>query len=164
MLLLLLFRLPVMSDSLWFHGLQHTRPPSPRVCPSSCSLQRWCCPAIFSSDALFSFCCRSFPASETFSMSHLFATDDQNTGASASVLPVNIQGWFPLRLTGLIFLQSRGLSGVFSSSTVERHQLLAFCLVYSPALTTLCDHWKDHSLNYMDLCWQTNVSASQHTV
>ena len=93
------------------------------VCPSSCSLQRWCRPAILSSDTLFS-CSRSFPASRTFPMSHLFASGDQNTGASASasVLPVNIQSLSPLRLTCLISLLSKGLPGVFSSTTVWRHQ------------------------------------------
>ena len=118
----------VMSDSLSSHGLQHARPlcssPSPRVCPSSYSLHRWCHPAISSSDALFSFCPQSFPASGTFSVDYLFSSDDQNTGASdsASLLPVNIQGWSPLRLTGLISLLSKGLSAVFSSTTVQRHQ------------------------------------------
>ena len=116
---LLLFSRPIMSDTLWPHGLQHTRPPCPSpshgVCPSSCSLPQWCHPAISSSVALFSFCPQSFPASGTMS-----ATHDQNTGASASpsVLPVNIPGWSPLRLTGLIFLLSKGLSGVFSNTTV----------------------------------------------
>ena len=106
----LLFSHPVMSDSLWPSGLQHARPPcaspSPEVCPSSCPLHWWCHPAISSSDALFSFCPQSFPASGTFPMSQLFMPDDQNTGvsASASVLPRSIQGWFPLRLTGLISL------------------------------------------------------------
>ena len=116
-----------MSDSLWPHGLQLTRPPCPspppRVCPSSCSLHQWCHPATLSSDALFSFCPQSFPASGTFLISYLFASDTQNTGASASasVIPVNIQGWSPLRLTGLIILLSKGLSGAFSSTTVRRH-------------------------------------------
>ena len=77
---------------------------------------------------------QSFPASGTFPISHLFTSDDQNTGASASVLPVNIQSWSPLRLTGLIFLLSKGLSGVFSSTTVQRHKFVAFRLLYSPAL------------------------------
>ena len=105
--LLLLFNSPVVSNSLQPHGLQHTRPPcpspSPGVCPSSCSLHQWCCPAISSCEALFSFCPQPFPASGTFPMSHLFTSDDQTTGASASasILPVNIQGWSPLRLTGL---------------------------------------------------------------
>ena len=93
-------------------------------------------------------------------MSWLFPSHGQRIGASASVLPMNIQGWFPLRLTGLISLLSKGLSGVFSSTTVQRHQFfLAFCLLYSPALTIVCDHWEDHSLDCMDLCPQSNVSA-----
>ena len=92
--------------------------PSPRVCPSSCSLHRWCHPAISSSEACFSFCPQSFSASGTFP-----TLDDQNTGASVSlsVLPVNIQGWSPLRLTGLISLLSKGLSEVFGT-TIQRHQ------------------------------------------
>ena len=96
-----------------------------RVRPSSCSLHSWCHPAISSSDALFSFCPQSFPASGTFPMSRLFTSDEQNTGvsASASVLPTSIQDWFSLRFTSLIFLLSKGLSAVFSSTTTQRHQL-----------------------------------------
>ena len=122
--MLLLFSHRGVSDSLWPHGWQHARPPcpspSPEVCPSSYPLCQWCHPAISSSDALFSFCPQSFPASGTFPMSHLFTSDDQNTGfwASVSVLPVSIQGWFPLRLTSLISWLSTGLPGVFSSTTV----------------------------------------------
>ena len=125
---LLLFSHPVVFNSLRPQGPQHARPPcpssSPEVCPSSCPLHRWCHPASHSltpsSSAL-----NLFPASGTFLMSQLFASVDQNTGASASalVLPKCIQGWFPLRLTGLISLLSKGLSGVFSSTTVRRHQL-----------------------------------------
>ena len=117
-----------MSDSLQPHELQHARLPcrssSPRVCPSSCPLHRWCHLAISSSDASFSFCPQSFPASGTFPISQLFISGDQNTGASAltSILPTSIQSWFPLRLTGLISFLSKGLSGVFSSSTVWMHQ------------------------------------------
>ena len=125
MLMLLLFSHPVLFNSLRPHGLQHVRPPcpssSPDVCPSSCPLHQWCHPAISSSNTLFSFCPLSFPASGTFPISQLFTSDDQNTGASALVLPKSIQGWFPLRMTGLILL-SKGLSGVFSSTTVWRHQ------------------------------------------
>ena len=127
---LLLLSCPVVSNSLLPHGLQHTRPPcpsaSPRVYPSSCSLDRWCCPAISSSDAFLSSGPQFFPESGTFLMSRLFTSDDQNTGASisASVLLVNIQGWSPLRLTGVISLLSKGLSGVFSSTTLRRHQFL----------------------------------------
>ena len=126
--LLLLFSHPFMSDSLWHHGLQQARPPCPslfpEVCSNSCPLHRWCHPAISSSDALFSFCPQFSPASGTFLVSRLFASGDQNTGASASasVLPMSIQGWFPVRLTGLISLKSKGLSGVFSSITVQMHQ------------------------------------------
>ena len=112
--------------TLQFHGLQHTRPLcpslSPEVFPSSCPLHQWCHPAIASSDALFSLCPQSFPALGTFPMSQMFASDDQNTGASASALPRSIQYWFPLRLTRFIPLISKGLSGVFSSTTVWRHQ------------------------------------------
>ena len=126
--ILLLLSRPVMSDSLQPHGLQHARPPClasyPGVCPNSGSSHHWCRLAISSSDALFSFCPQSFPASRNFPVSHLFASDDQNTGASASasVLPVSVQGWSPLRLTGLISLLPKGLSGVFSSTTGWRHQ------------------------------------------
>ena len=93
-----------------------------RVHWDSCPLSQWCHPAISSAVIAFSSCPQSLPPSESFPVSQLLASDDQNTGASASVLPLNIQGWSPLRLTGLIPLQSKGLSGVFSSTTVWRHQ------------------------------------------
>ena len=97
--------------------------PSPRVCSNSCPLSQWCHPAISSSDTLFS-CHQSFPASGTFPMSRLFSLDEENTGVStsASVLTTSIQGWYPLRLTGLISLLSKGLSGIFFSTIVQRHQ------------------------------------------
>ena len=95
----------VVSKSLWPHGLQHARlpcpSPSPRVCFNSCPLSRWCHPTISSSVSLF-FCPQSFPASGCFSKSRFLASGDQSIGALASVLPVNIQGWFPLGLTSLI--------------------------------------------------------------
>ena len=121
---------PSVSDSLWPHRLQHARPPcpwpSPGVHPSSCPLHQRCHPATWSSDTLFSFCPQSFPASGTFPMSRLFSSDDQNAGVSAStsVLSRSIQGWFSLRLIGLILL-SKGLSGVFSRTTVRRHQFFS---------------------------------------
>ena len=129
--------------------------------PSSSSLHQWCHLAISFSDALFSFCPHSFPASGTFPMSWLFTSDDQNTGASASalVLPMSMQSWVPLRLTGLISLLSRELSGVFPSTTVRRHQFLALSLLYEPTLTSVHDYWKNRSSDYMDLCWQSDVSA-----
>ena len=107
--------------TLQTHERQHARLPcsslSPRVCSNSCPLSQWCYPTISSSTAPFSFCLQSFPASRSFPMSWLFISGGQSTGisASASVLPMNIQSWFPLGLTGLIFLQSKGLSRVFSA-------------------------------------------------
>ena len=125
LLLLLLFSHSVMSNSSWPHGLQHSKPPcvSPDFWPSSCSLNWWYHPAISSSDVIFSYP-QSFPASGTFPMSQLFTSDDHNTGAStsASVLPANIHGWFPLSLTCLNSLLSKGLSEIFSSTTIWRYQ------------------------------------------
>ena len=93
---------------------------SPGVCSNSCPLSQWRHPTISSSVAPFS-CLQSFPASESFPMSQLFTSGGQNIGASASILPMNIQGWFPLGLTGLISLLSKGLSKVFSNTTVQKH-------------------------------------------
>ena len=96
----------------------------PRACSNSCPLSWWCYPTISSSVIPLSSCLLSFPASESFTVSQLFTSGSQSTGASASaaVLSMNIQGWFPLRLTGLIFLQLRGLVRVFSKTTVWKHQ------------------------------------------
>ena len=125
-LLLLLFSCSVMSDYLWPHGLQHARlpcpSPSPRACSNSCPLSQWFPPTISSSVVPFSSCVQSFPASGSFLMSWFFASCGQSTRVSASVLPMNIQDWFPLGLTGWIFLQSKGLSRVFSNTTVQKHQ------------------------------------------
>ena len=108
------------------HGLQHTRlpcpSPSPRACSNSCPLSRWCHPTILSSVIPFSSCLQSFPESRSFLMSWFFTSGGQSTRASASILPMNIQGWFPLGLTGWVSLQSKGLSRVFSSTTDQRHQ------------------------------------------
>ena len=118
-----------MSDSLQAHGLQHMRllcpPLPPGACSNSCPLSWWCQPTISSSVTPFSSCLRSFPASPlSFTMSRLFSSGGQSIEASASawVLPVNIQGWFPLGLTGLISLQSKGLSSIFSRTTFRKHQ------------------------------------------
>ena len=116
-----------MSDSLQHHGLQHARlpcpSPSPGACSNSCPLSQWCHPTISSSVIPFSSCLQSFPVSGSFPMSWLFPSGRQSIGASASasVLPMNIQGWFLLGLTGLISLQSKGLSRVFNT-TVQKHQ------------------------------------------
>ena len=121
----LLFSLSVVSDSSWPHGLQHARFPcpslSPGVCSNSCPLSLCCHPTISSSVASFS-CPQSFPASECFPLSRLLAAGGQSIGASASVLPLNIQDWFPLGKTVLISLLSKGLSRVFSSTTIWKHQ------------------------------------------
>ena len=122
----------VVSDSLWPHGLQKARLPclslSPGVSSNSCSLNQWCYPTISSSVIPFSSCLKSFPASGSFPVSQLFASDGESIGASASVLPVNIQGWFPLGLTGLIYLldlDSMGISRAFSSTIVQKHQFFS---------------------------------------
>ena len=159
---LLLFRCPVMSSSLWPCGLQHARTACPHHLLKFAQVHVH--PAISSSDALFSLCPQSFPASRTFPMSWLFVSDDQNTGASASVLPMSIQGWFPWRLTALISLLSKGLSEIFSSTAVFIINSLALCLLHSPTFITICGHWEDHSLDHTDMCQQSNVSAFQHTV
>ena len=121
----------VMSDSLRPHGLQHPRlpcsSPSPGICSNTCPLSQWCHPTISSFVALFFSCPQSFPASGSFPVSRFFTSHGQSIGASAwaSVFPVNIQGkWFPVGLTGLISLLSKGLSRVFSSNTIWKHPVL----------------------------------------
>ena len=117
-----------MSNSLRPHGLQHARLPcpslSPRVSSNSCPLSQWCHPTISSSVVPFSSCLQSLPASGSFPMSRLFTSGGQSIGvsASASGLPMNIQGWFPLGLASLISLLSKGLSRVCSSTTIRKHQ------------------------------------------
>ena len=118
----------VMSDSLRPHELQHARPPCPSPTPGAhpdpCPLSWWCHPTTSSSVIPFSFCFQSFPASGSFAMSQLFAWGGQSIGVSAlaSVLPMNIQDWSPSEWTGWISLQSKGLSRVFSNTTVQKHQ------------------------------------------
>ena len=115
-----------VSNSLQLHGLQHTRlpcpSPTPRACSDSCPSSQWCHSTISSSVIPFSSCLQSFPTSGSFPVSWHFISGGQSIGASASVLPMNIQCWFPLGLTGLISLLSKGLSRVFSSTTVSKHQ------------------------------------------
>ena len=122
------FSCSVVSDSLWTHGLQHTRLPCPspnsRAYSSSCPLSQWCYPTVSSSVIPFSSHLQSFPTSGPFPMSQFFASGGQSTGVSAStsVLPMNIQDWFPLGWTGWISLLPKGLSTVFSNTTVQKHQ------------------------------------------
>ena len=122
------FNHSVVSDFLQPHVLQHARnscpSPSPGVYLDSCLLSGWCHPTISSSVIPFSYCLQSFPASESFQMSQLFASSVQSIGVSAStfVLPMNTQDWIPLRWTGWIPLRSKGLSRVFSNTTVQKHE------------------------------------------
>ena len=143
---MLFFSCPVMSNSLWPHGLQQARPlcpsPSPKVCSSSCPLHWGFHPAISSSDALFSFYPQSFPASGTFPMSQLSTSDGS---FSYSISPSH-KGWFPLRLTGLISLLSKRLSGVFSS-TVWRYQFVGFL----PSLQSISHCKEDTVFNIIEI-------------
>ena len=121
----------VVSDSLPPHESQHAKPPCPSPTPgvnsNSCSLSRWCHPGISSSVVPFPSCPQSFPASESFQMSQLFSSGGQSIrgSASASVLPMNTQDCSPLGWTGWISLQSKGLSRVFSNTTVQKHQFFS---------------------------------------
>ena len=123
-----LFNHSVVSNNLWPHGLQHARPPcpspTPGACSNSCPSSQWCHPTISSSVVPFSSSLQTFPASGSFLMSQFFASGGQNIGVSAlaSVLPMNTQDWSPLGWTGWISLQSKGLSRVFSNTTVKKHQ------------------------------------------
>ena len=160
---LLLLTRSVVSNSLWPRGLQHARLPcpslSPEICSNSCPFSWWCHPTISSSVIPFSSCLQSFPASGSFPVSWLFESGGQRIGASVSVLPVNIQGWSPLRLTGLLSLHSKGLLRVFSHTTVQKHRFFGAQLsLWSnshPCMTTE----ENHSFDYMDLWQQSNVSA-----
>ena len=152
-----------MSDSLWPHGLQHARlpcpSPAPGACSNSCPLRQWFHPTISSSVVPFSFCLQSFPESRSFPMSQVFMSCGQSTGASALVLPMNIQGWFPLGLTGWISLHSKGLSRVFSNTTVQKHQFFGTQLSLWSSYHIHRQLLKNHSFDYMDIGWQSNVSA-----
>ena len=157
--ILCLFSRSVVFDSLRPHELQHARLP----CPISQSLLKLMSiesvmhPTISSSIVPFSSCLQSFPSSGSFLM-RFFTSGGQSIGASASasVLPMNIQGGFPLGLTGLISLLSKGLSRVFSSTTIWKHQFFSTQPFYSPTLTSVHDYWKNHSWDHMDLCGQSD--------
>ena len=126
------------------------------------TLVHWVGDAIQPSHPVIPFSClQSFPASGSFQMSQFFTSGGQITGlsASASVLPMNIQNWFPLGLTGWISLQSKGLSRVFSNTTAQKHQFFVLSFLYGSTLTSIHYYWKNHSFDYTELCWQSNVSA-----
>ena len=159
----MLFSCSVMPNSLQPRGLQHARLPCPswslKVCSKSYPLSQRCCLNISSSGTLFSSCSHSFPASGSFPVSQLFPSGGQRIGASASasVLPMNIQDWFPLGWTGLISLESKGLSRVFSSTKVQKHKFFSI----QPSLWS-SSHihtglLENHNFNYMDLGQQSDV-------
>ena len=129
--------------------------PTPRVYSNPCPLNPWCHPTISSSVILFSSCIQSFPATGSFQMRQFFTSGGQSIGVSAStsVLPMNIQDWFPLDLTSLISLQSKGLSRVFSNTIVQSINSSMFNFLYGPSLTSIHDYWKNLSFDSTDLCW-----------
>ena len=157
------FSRSVVSDSATpWTATRHT---SVSITNSSSSLKlssssQWCHPTI-SSSVFNPSCLQSFPASGSFPVSQLFASGGQSVGASASapVLPINIQDWFHLGLTGLIPLQTKELSSVFSNTSAQKHQCFSTLLSLRSTLTSIHDYWKNHSFDCMDLCWQSNVSA-----
>ena len=159
------FSRSVMSDSLWPQESQHARPPcpspTPGVHPNSCPSSRWCHPAISSSVVPVSSCAQSLPASGSFPMSQLFAWGGQSirVSVSASVLPMNTQGWSPLGWTGWISLLSKRLSRVFSNTTVQRNRFFGS----KPSLwsNSHIRTWllENHSFDCLDLCPQSDVSA-----
>ena len=129
--------------TLWPHGLQHAQLPcpssTPGACSNSCPSGWWCHPTISSSVTPFSSCLQSFPASGSFPRSQFFPSGSQSIGVSAlaSVLPMNIQDWFPLAWTDWISLQSKGLSRVFSNTTVQKYQFSVLSILYSQTLTSI---------------------------
>ena len=150
----------VMSDSLWPHGLQHTRlpclSPTAGACSNSCSSNWWCHPTISSSVVPLSSRLQSFPASGSSPMSQLFAWGGQSIGvaASTSVFPMNTQDWSPLGWTFWISLPSKGLSRVFSNTTVQNHQFFGAHFLYSPTLTSIHDYWMQWQTTSVFLSWE----------
>ena len=141
------FSCSVMSNSLWPHGLQHTRlpcpSPTPRPYSNSCPSTQWCHPTVSSSVIPFFSCLQSFLTSGSFEMSQFFTSDDQSTGvsASASVLPMNTQDWSPLGWTGWVSLQSKGLSKSSPAPQFKNISSSALSFLSSPTLTSIHDHW-----------------------
>ena len=147
------FSYSFVSESLWPHGLQHSRLPSPSptsgAYSNSCPSSRWCHPTISSSVIPFSSHLQSFPASGSFPLSHFFTSDGQSIGVSAStsVFPMNTQDWSPLGWTGWISLQSKGLSRVFSNTTVQKHQFFGTQLYLWSNSHIHTWHWKNHNFD-----------------
>ena len=143
----------VVSNSLWPHGLQHTRPPCPSPTPgaysNSCPPSQWCHPTISSSVVRFSSHLQSFPASGSFPKSQFFALDGQSTGvsASASVLPMNIHDWFSSEWTNWSSCSPRDSQEPFPTPKFKVINSLVLSFLYSPTLTSIHDYWKNHSFN-----------------
>ena len=161
------FNHSVVSDSLWPHGLQHTRPPCPlssKAWSNSCPLSWKCHPTISSYVIPFSSHPQSFPASGSFQMRQFFASGVQSIGASAStsVLPMNIQDWLPLGWIDCISFSPRNFQESSPTPQFKSINSLAFSLLNSPTLISIHDHRKNHSLDWTDLCWQSNVSAFEY--
>ena len=156
------FSCSVVSNSLRPHGLQHTKPPCPSPTPgaysNSCPQSQWCHSAISSCFPLL-LLPSIFPSIRVFSNELAFLIRwPKYWSFSFSISPSNeYSDWFPLGWTGWISLQSKGLSRVFSNTTVQKHQFFSIQL-YSPTLTSIHDYWKNHSFDYMDLCRQNDVS------
>ena len=147
-----------MSDSLQPHELQHVRSPcpspTPRVYPNSCPSSWWCHPAIWSSVVPFSSCPQSLPASESFPMSQLFSWGGQSIGvsASSSVLTMDIQDWFPLGWLLGSPCSPRDPQDSSPAPQFKSISSLVVSFIHSPTLTSILDHWKNYSLDQMDLC------------
>ena len=152
-LMMILFSPSVMSNSLWPHGLQHTRLPCPSPSPGAClksrPLSQWYHPTISTSAVPFSSCPQSFPVSGSFLKNWLFISGGQSiqVSASASVLPMDSQGWLPLGLSGWIPLKFKRLSRCFSNTTVQQHQFYGIHLLYGPTLTSIHDYMKNNSFD-----------------
>ena len=153
---LLQFSCSVVSDSLWPHGLQHSRPPGPSPTPgvysNSHPLSWWCHPTISSSVIPFSSCLQSFPASESFQMSQFFTSGGQSIGvtASASALTINTQDWFPLGWAGWISLLSKDSQKSSPTPQFKSINYLVLSFLYSPTLTSIHDYWKNYCFDHTD--------------
>ena len=164
------FSSSVMSNSLPPHELQHARPPCPSPTPGvhsdSRSSSLWCHPAISSSVVPFFSCPQSLPASESFPMSQLFAWVGQSTGVSASAsFPIKkSQGLSPSEWTGWIICSPRDSQESAPTPQFKNINSSVLSFLHSPTLTSIHDHWKNHSHDEMDLCWQRNISAFQYSI
>ena len=140
--------------------------PTPTVYPNSGPLSRWCHTNISSSVIPFSFCLQSFPASGSFPISQLFVSGGQRikVSASTSVLPINTQDWYPLGWAGWSPCSPRDSQESSPMSQFKSINSSVLNYLYSPTLTPIHDYWKNHSLDYMDLCWQSNVSAFEYAI